>query len=214
MASSTFAANESPISEGGTWTSGPGAYIDINTSGGNAAASSAVGGWCAARYAAGANADQWSEIVVTAVASTELGAMVRMQAGGTCGGYLALLDPTVATIRVYRVDDAGTLSFNLLGSALSTAFPAVNDRYRLEARGSTLYIWHNFRLIGTRTDTTYTSGAPGFAINASTSGAITDWNGGSLTDTTDGFASGGFVNNSNFANDLVTDIIFRGRIKS
>lgn len=68
----------------------------------------------------------------------------------------------------------------VLGADINVAW-ASGDIMRVEASGSTLTIYKNGTSIGTRTDSSITSGKPGIAYSsAANSTAVDNWEGGSL----------------------------------
>ena len=103
--------------------------------------------------------------------------MTRMQGPTNGGGYLAIA--YAGTVRLYRADDNGGLSFTQLGSANVDVSDAPR-RLRLESQGSTHRVIFNGVLLFSYTDgsNVYTTGQPGIA--AATFSTILSFPGGGL----------------------------------
>lgn len=161
--SSTFGGTESPLSEGGVWTSPFGSTGQQNKFSGfvTGSGSSLV----AARYntTGGGGAtigdDQYSEIEIETPASIYAIALARLQSGA-CSGYAAQNDLLVQwNLRRYdnvQADGAGQTSL-----ADYSGTPAQNDLVRVACVGSSISAYVNGSLKGSVTDSTYTSGQPG-----------------------------------------------------
>jgi len=106
-----------------------------------------------------------------AIGSLFIGVGVRMQSTGE-RGYV--LWDSAGTYKLER-DDAGT--FTTLISTIANS-PSGGDVLKLQAVGSTLTAWVNGSIVGTVTDTTYSTGAPGM-VGYGNSAQVTldDWEG-------------------------------------
>ena len=159
---STFAATESPLSEGGRWDS-PGAWADLRTSNG----AFAVGLNALGRLATPAvGADQYSEITYDQDPGTAswVGVATRIQGASNGSGYLAIA--YAGEVRLYRADDNGSLSFTLLASA-SAAIGNAPRRLRLESEGNVHRVYFNGTqmIVHAASGTIYASGQPGIAAS-------------------------------------------------
>ncbi len=125
------------------------------------------------------NADQYAEITYDHDPGTSswVGVMTRMQGSTNSSGYLAFAYS--GKVWLYRVDDTGSLSWNVLASASVDVSVAPRD-LRLESQGSTHRVIFNGVLLITYTDTNnvYTSGQPGIA--AASFSTILTFSGGTL----------------------------------
>lgn len=105
------------------------------------------------------------------------GAMTRIQGSTNGSGYLALAYG--GTVRLYRVDDTGSLNWNELATA--NVDVSVTPRYlRLESQGNTHRVIFNGVLLITYTDpnNVYTAGQAGIA--AATYSTILSFSAGAL----------------------------------
>jgi hypothetical protein len=155
---SNFTGTEAPLSENGVWsTAGSWASLSKN----NGAYSTSVFG--AARLVSPVTgADQYAQISYDQDPGTASwpGVMTRIQGAGNGSGYLAIA--YAGTVRLYRVDDNGGLSFSLLASANADvgASPRV---LRLESQGTSHSVYFNGVLMFSYSDGTYVDGQPGIA---------------------------------------------------
>ena len=159
---STFAATESSLSEGGRWDS-PGAWADLRASNG----AFAVGLNALGRLATPAvGADQYSEITYDQDPGTAswVGVATRIQGASNGSGYLAIA--FAGEVRLYRSDDNGSLAFTLLASA-SAAIGNAPRRLRLESEGNVHRVYFNGTqvIVQAATGTIYGSGQPGVAAS-------------------------------------------------
>lgn len=179
-------ANETPIA--GNWTSSPGAWGDVNLNT-NAIRPSATALDCAAFWgAASFSRNHFSQGTIAAfTADAWVGVHTRHNAtDGDCYQGVAINDASDA-LRIYRVDDTGSLSFVQLGSdVVETA--AVSDVIRLESDGTTHRFKRNDVEKLSQTDATYNTdgthvrvGVGFFSNGAVTNAQLDDWQGGDLT---------------------------------
>jgi hypothetical protein len=171
-ASSTFSGVESSLSENGTWgTAGSWQPMSKN----NGAYTAGLGGERLVNPLV--PPDQFAEITYDHDPGTSgwPGVMTRMQGSTNGGGYLAIAYG--GSVRLYRVDDNGGLSFTQLASANVDVSVAPRD-LRLESQGNTHRVIFNGVLQITCTENVYTAGQPGIA--AATFGAILSFSGGAL----------------------------------
>ena len=173
-ASSTFDdPAENPLSESSVWDVGPGSWDVVRKGVTSGEVEAAATGSCAASYASSALAfasNQESEVTVSFQAwagqVVRGGPVVRMQGTaanqGDCYGFFG--DDAVPNIRLYRVDDAaGALTYSQLGASIAET-PVATDTLKVSADGSTIKGYRNGTEKISQTDTTYTGGQPGFAI--------------------------------------------------
>jgi hypothetical protein len=127
-------------------------------------------------------ADQYAEITYDQDPGTGSwpGVMTRIQGSGNGSGYLAIA--YAGQVRLYRTDDAGSLNFTQLGSAIAVDVSAAPRRLRLESVGSIQRVYFNGVPMLTYTDSTYSSGQPGIAdaIFGGPTVKILSFSGGSL----------------------------------
>ena len=123
--------------------------------------------------------DQFAEITYDHDPGTTgwVGVMTRMQGPTNGSGYLAFA--YAGQVQLYRVDDNGSLGWNLLKSA-NVDVSVAPRRLRLESQGSNHRVIFNGVLLINYTDSSnvYTAGQPGIAV--STFGTILSFSGGSL----------------------------------
>jgi len=171
-ASSTFSGVESVLTENGLWDT-PGSWAAMSKN--NGAYATGVGAGRMVSPLVGG--DQYGEITYDHDPGTSgwPGVMTRMQGSTNGSGYLAIAYG--GTVRLYRVDDTGTLGWNELASA-NVDVSVAPRRLRLESQGSTHRVIFNGVLQITYTDTVYTAGQPGIA--AATFGTILSFSGGAL----------------------------------
>ena len=173
-ASSTFSGVESPLSENGMWdTAGSWAAMSKN----NGAYSL---GTSAAQVANPlAPPDQFAEITYDHDPGTSgwPGAMTRIQGPTNGSGYLAIAYG--GQVRLYRVDDTGSLNFPLLVSA-NVDVSVAPRRLRLESQGNAHRVYFNGVLLISYTDSNnvYTAGQPGITVAAFSN--ILSFSGGGL----------------------------------
>ncbi len=176
-ASSGFVGVESPLSEGGMWsTSGSWGSMSKNNG--------AYGpGTDLARLANPVvSADQFSEITFDQnLGSTSwVGVTTRVQGAGNGSSYLAIAYN--GQVLLFRTDDNGGLSWTQLAGASVDITAAPRD-LRLESQGANHRVYFNgVQLINyTASGTVYMTGQPGIAVyeNASTAEILT-FTGGSL----------------------------------
>jgi hypothetical protein len=182
--SSSFAGSENPLSESSLWTSGPGAWGDLQKVSGlaRAAATSTFSAARANDTAPGAaiGADQYSQVTLTTLGAgnPEGGPTCRM--ASTTDGDCYLIDAVAGDgFYFFRCTDGGTLSFTQLGAKVSVT-PVAGDTLKLVVTGTTLESFRNGVSQGTRTDATFASGQPGLWIWAATlaNRQQDDWLGG------------------------------------
>ena len=177
IVSSTFSGVESLLSENGLWDA-TGAWSPMGKNSG--AYSSDVGAAIVANPLF--TADQFGEITYDHDPGTSgwVGVMTRMQGPGNGSGYLAFAYS--GQVMLYRVDDNGSLGWNLLKSATVDVSVAPRD-LRLESQGNNHRVIFNGQLLISYTDSNnvYTSGQPGIA--AATFSYILSFTGGVLART-------------------------------
>jgi hypothetical protein len=176
-ASSTFSGVESLLSQNGMWsTAGSWQAMSKN----NGAYSTSSGAAMLANPLLGP--DEFAEITYDHDPGSTgwPGVMTRIQGPTHGSGYLAIA--YAGTVRLYRVDDNGGLSFTQLGLASVDVSVAPRD-LRLESRGNTHRVIFNNVLLITYTDpnNVYTAGQPGVADD--TFSTILTFSAGSLART-------------------------------
>ena len=159
---SSFVGIEDPLSENGVWDS-PGSWNDLRKDNG----AFAVGANAQARRVTPLMAaNQYSEITFDQDpgVSSWVGVTTRVQGAGNGSGYLAIAFAGEA--RLYRVDDASSLNFVLLASAI-VDIGAAPRRLRLESHGNTHRVYFNGTLVinHAAAGTIYSSGQPGIAAS-------------------------------------------------
>ena len=171
--SSTFSGVESPLSENGTWAT-PGAWGAISKN--NGAYSTGVD--ASQMMNPAVTPDQFAQITYDHDPGTSwVGVMTRMQGPANGSGYLAFAYS--GQVMLYRVDDNGSLNWNLLKSA-NVDVSVAPRQLRLESQGNNHRVIFNGVLLISYTDTNnvYTAGQPGIA--ASTFSYILSFSGGVL----------------------------------
>lgn len=182
MSSSAFnAPDENPLSEGGLWTSGPGALLDMQKVGGAAGATSGAG-WCGARCEAAdaGGVNQYSQVTFI---NFEGGPAVRMQSATSGSCYFLDASTASAIFRLYKITDTGSINFAQLGANITPnggVAPVAGAVLRLEARGTTLEVFQDGISLGTRIDATFSGGNAGI-FSIAVQGQFSDWSGGSFT---------------------------------
>lgn len=180
--SSTFDGTENPLSEGGNWTSGIGAYGNMQKVSGEAR-EAATSEDDAARWAGASVADDaFSEVTygtvnLSAAGFNNTGASTRINSTTDGDSYTGGMTVNGATSwEFYRVDDTGSLAFTMIGT--SNAARANGDVCQLDSTGTQHEVFRNSTsIIGPITDSTHASGQPGisaFEQNANTL-PITSW---------------------------------------
>jgi Concanavalin A-like lectin/glucanases superfamily len=158
---SAFVGVQSPLSENGLWDS-PGSWNDLQKSDGAYTNGLNASG----RLVTPVGPDQYSEVTYDQDpgGSSWVGVMTRIQAANNGSGYLAIA--YAGEVRLYRVDDAGALSFTLLASANASTGGAPR-RLRLESEVDILRVFFNGALLinHNATGTVYWSGQPGIAAS-------------------------------------------------
>lgn len=180
-ATRSFDTAESPVSEGGSWTSGPGASGDMLVSSSGALRVSSSGVNSIARYEASSFlSDHSSEVTVaTAAANVTLGPVVRCQSSTDPSCYCAYAFSSMSNVQLARID--ASMGFTNIGSALFGVNLTVGSKLKLAIVGSTLTVYKDGVSQGTRTDGTLSGGQPGCMGFASAGGEtndlITAWTG-------------------------------------
>lgn len=154
-----------------TWTSGPGALDSCRVLNNNLRAS--AGTPSGARILSPSfNANQSATMLFEGAGAdlTLVGVGVRMQGIGDASGYLALVDDTTH-VTINRVDDTGTLAYVPLGAQFTIPALAEGHTMTLGIVGSTLTLYINGFIQGTRSDATYATGQP-WAYFTDTTGYI------------------------------------------
>jgi len=118
-------------------------------------------------------ADQYSQVVGTFV---HRGPAVRIQTGLTLPNFYFARAQNATTLEIGKSVD-GVLSIIDAPFTVGGLLPA--DVIRLEAVGDTLELFLNDSSVGTVTDNTFSSGAPGIFIDV-TGVTLDNWEGGSL----------------------------------
>lgn len=159
-------ANADPMSNpgsGGTWTTGStylGTYrILSNKLAGSAGATSKV-----ARVATPAFSANQRATLTLADIGIFGGVMVRTQSASNTSGYFAQVRNDNTTIQLHKFDDDGAGGFGTftkLGADFTVSAMNIGDTIGLGVVGTTLTVYVNGSSIGTRTDSTYSSGQPG-----------------------------------------------------
>jgi hypothetical protein len=159
---SSFSGAEAPLSEGGTWDS-PGSWADLQKDDG--------------AFAAGLNAqarlvtpllapDQYSEITYSQDpgAASWVGVTTRVQGAADGSGYLAIA--YAGEVRLYRVDDSGSLNFTMLAAAAADLDTAPR-RLRLQSEGNNHRVFLNgVQVISQNAGSpVYATGQPGIAAS-------------------------------------------------
>jgi hypothetical protein len=157
-ATSSFTGVEDPLSENGMWDT-PGSWTSLHKNNGVYSTNT----FSAARLVTPAvGADQYAEITYDQDPGTASwpAVLTRVQSAGNGSGYLAIA--YAGQVRLYRVDDNGSLNFPFLASANVNVGTAPR-RLRLESQGNVHRIYFNGTLMLTFSDSTYASGQPGIA---------------------------------------------------
>ncbi len=130
--------------------------------------------------------DQYAEGERDDAGGSNLGMGVAIRLDSNGDGYYCAHGGGV--LRTYRLD-AGTRT------QLQQNFPttAVGDVVRIEAVGSTITTDIDATEEHSNTDTTHTSGVPGFATNGTSTGSDSEWDDFECTDASGGAAAGGIV---------------------
>jgi hypothetical protein len=173
-ASGTFSGVEPILSENGLWDTA-GAWGAISKNSGaysvNASAAQVANPLL--------TPDQFAEITYDHDPGTTgwPGVMTRIQGPANGSGYLAIVYSE--QVMLFRVDDTGSLGWNLLASASVNAGVAPRQ-LRLESQGNTHSVYFNGTLAISYTDSNnvYTAGQPGIA--AATFSFILSFSGGDL----------------------------------
>lgn len=186
FATSTFAGTESPLSEGGVWTTGDGSWGRLQKVNGHVR--DLDGPKDTARYVGTTfGASQYSKVTISfgAVAEPFAGPTTRMNSAtdGDCYFVQICGGGGFNQVDLYREsDNAGSVTETIIGSAFSLgANNAVGDTYELASFGSVHQVKRNGVLLGVRVDSTFASGQPGILVHetaAGTTDAISDWEGG------------------------------------
>lgn len=147
---------------GANWTNGPGSLGDVSLYSSSDLGASTTGSDCGAYYSANSwNADQSSEGIFADVSRYSPGVLVRCASDGDA--YLFALDDAGVGARdlgrVYRIDNGST--FTKLGADFSITQPTVGMAWKLDIASTTLTCYRAASSIGTRTDSTYSSGSAG-----------------------------------------------------
>ena len=106
--------------------------------------------------------DQYSEITYSQDpgSASWVGVTTRVQGAANGSGYLAIAYG--GGVRLYRVDDTGSVAFTHLASA-SADIAAAPRRLRLESQGTTHRVFLNGVLVISTSETRYPAGQPGIA---------------------------------------------------
>lgn len=174
-ASSNFNTAENPLSEGGVWDNGAGAWGTVQATGTVAQPTTANTDSLARRNSPTFGGNHYAEVKSASLNNGDHGPCVRI-ASATDGDCYYLARGSSAWVRIYRISDTGSLSFIQLGSDFAAA--ANNDILRLDINGSTLTYFKNGVSQGTRSDATLSGGQPGFAVygaSAVTDSQVDDW---------------------------------------
>jgi hypothetical protein len=134
------------------------------------------------------HADQWSQVTAGITSSTsDLGAEVRMNTSGTVNSYRWLWGGTTlgSSASAYLQKEAAGSATTLLTITGLTVSPG--DTLLEVNNGTLLYIYWNGFLVGSVSDSTYSSGAAGLELfsssHDSTKVGITGWSGGTFQST-------------------------------
>lgn len=179
-------ANETPLSGGGNWQDGPGAYgsVNLNT---NKIRAATTGADVASRYGGTTfGNDQYSQAKMATLSgsgSRYIGVNVRIRLSTDGDSYSALYVQGSGVVELYDQSDTGSIGSTLIASITSTF--AVNDILKLEVIGTTsnLKVYKNGSQIGTtQSDSTWTTGQPGVAFYTVDVAQIEldDWEGGDV----------------------------------
>ena len=128
----------------------------------------AANDWCLGRVAAPSiGADQYAEIAISSVAGLgahDGGPCVRINSTTDGDCYLLDLDDGTPDVQLYRADDTGSLGFSAIGAAFGIN-PNAGDVWKLEISGTTFTVYKGGVSQGTRSDSTLSTGQPGFFAN-------------------------------------------------
>jgi hypothetical protein len=179
--STGFALTENPINESGAWVPGPGAFENLQTTGGIVQCVVLLNNCSAYLNTPAIGGSQFSQSrVVTSTGTINVGVMVRHSTSSTPSGYILTFYPPTPQVDLQRFLD--TTSFTNVGALFSVT--AAGRWMRLEAVDDTFACLIDGVLIGTRTDATYATGQPGLMIYASSvnvaNAQMDDWSGGDL----------------------------------
>lgn len=161
-----FAGNETTLDESGHWTAGPGAWGSITKNDG-AFAPGTNAGHCGARLLSPTHgADQYVECEFSAAPATNdwYAVLARMSSSSNGAGYLAIVYQ--ATVRLYKVDDSGSLGFTQIGSNVGVLVVSPYTlRMEVTGSGDISVRWNGVEVFD-ETDSTspYTTGQTGFAV--------------------------------------------------
>lgn len=154
-------SDETPLSGGGAWVSGPGASDNVQLVGQKVRLVTNSTEGVARRATPAFSASQVSQCqVVTRTTTTEYaGPAVRINSTTDADHYLLRPGYTSTAMNIRRITDSGSLSGATLGAAFGTF--SVNDTLRLEAAGKLLIAKQNGTIVATRVDGDFASGQPG-----------------------------------------------------
>lgn len=170
-------ADANPMSDpvsGGTWTTGS-TYQGVcrilsNQLAGNTGATTKV-----ARVATPSFTANQRMTVTLANTGIYHGPMVRMQSSTDASGYTAYIDADNVTLKIYKFADDGTNSgagtYTQLGANITITAVTSGVTLGIEVSGTTITAYRNGVSVGTRTDSTYSSGQPGYQLYGA-SGAL------------------------------------------
>ncbi len=155
-------SNEDPLSDGGAWTNGITGYGNMRVNTNQATASTSNGLAIVTTPSFSSYANQSSTITLTS-STSNVAAILRYDTSGN--GYVCYLNDPV-TIRVYRVTAAAGTQ---LGADFTITSVSGGDTIGMSISGTTLTVYRNGVSQGTRTDATWSTGAPGIYAGSSSS---------------------------------------------
>lgn len=165
-----FNRDENPLASPWTLVSGTSNTLFCTAALGHALANTAP---AAMYYNAAFADDQYAQINAYSAGSAGSDVLVRVQSGANSYYASAWFGSTL--LRIVKVTN-GTSS---VLASFSVSF--VNGALiRLEVSGSTLSLYYNGTLLGTATDTTYTSGFPGIQVHTTTTNGADNFEAGDL----------------------------------
>lgn len=192
--STTFSATENPLSEGGAWQDGPGAFGSVQSGGGNsrpaATDSDAATRLNTASPGVTVGADQYAQGTIGADTGNENNLFCRINSSSDGDCYQLSLRTLDGAVKVFKITDSGSLGFSQLGADIAVD-PLATELWRMDCAGTTTVTIKAYKAgvqQGTdRTDSTspFQTGQPGvghYVIAGSnvTFVGFTDWEGGDI----------------------------------
>lgn len=182
--STSFAANESPLSDGGAWTQGLATGLDwtnVDANSGDAIGTKDNGSnfddsiACLSGFAANHSGTGIIHKQTTS-GTMEVEILLRWTISAhVASGYECNLAHDASYTEIVRWNGA-TGSFNIL-SHITSGIGTVNDgdSFKAEVIGNTINVYHNGSLINTTTDNTFATGNPGIGFYRTAGAAFSQY---------------------------------------